>query len=86
MIQYGLTFNEAVEVYTLLTIGDGLVAQIPSLLLSVATAIIITRENNSRDMGDAVVLQLLDNPKVLVITSAVLFAMGVIPGMPHFAF
>lgn len=86
MIQYGLTFNEAVEVYTLLTIGDGLVAQIPSLLLSVATAIIITRENDSKDMGDAVVLQLLDNPKVLVITSAVLFAMGVIPGMPHLAF
>ncbi|PTC00875.1 flagellar biosynthesis protein FlhA [Thalassospira xiamenensis] len=86
MIQHGLSFSEAAEVYTLLTIGDGLVAQIPGLLLSVATAIIITRENETKDMGDQVVFQLVDNPRVMVIASAVLFAMGVIPGMPHFAF
>ena len=86
MIQHNLSFGQAIEVYTLLTIGDGLVAQIPALLLSVATAIIITRENDTKVMGDAVVFQLINNPKVLVISSAVLFAMGVIPGMPHFAF
>ncbi|MAD52992.1 MULTISPECIES: flagellar biosynthesis protein FlhA [unclassified Idiomarina] len=86
MIQHDLSFGQAIEVYTLLTIGDGLVAQIPALLLSVATAIIITRENDTKDMGEAVVFQLINNPKVLVISSAVLFAMGVIPGMPHFAF
>lgn len=86
MIQHDLPFGEAAEIYTTLTIGDGLVAQIPGLLLSVATAIIITRENDSKDMSDQVVIQLIDNPRVLVIASAVLFAMGVIPGMPHFAF
>ncbi|EKE80825.1 flagellar biosynthesis protein FlhA [Idiomarina xiamenensis] len=86
MVQHGLSFSSAIEVYTLLTIGDGLVAQIPSLLLSVATAIIITRENNSQDMGEQVVKQLVDSPRVLVISSAVLFAIGVVPGMPHLAF
>ncbi|RUO79808.1 flagellar biosynthesis protein FlhA [Idiomarina tyrosinivorans] len=86
MVQHDLGFSQAIEVYTLLTIGDGLVAQIPSLLLSVATAIIITRENDTKDMGEQVVFQLIDNPRVLVISSAVLFAMGIVPGMPHFAF
>ncbi|MEX1221959.1 MAG: flagellar biosynthesis protein FlhA [Idiomarina sp.] len=86
MIQHGLTFSEAAEIYTLLTIGDGLVAQIPGLLLSVGTAIIITRENDTKDMGEQVVFQLAENPRVMIIASAVLFALGVIPGMPHFAF
>ncbi|RUO65826.1 flagellar biosynthesis protein FlhA [Pseudidiomarina planktonica] len=86
MIQHDLTFSEAAEIYTLLTIGDGLVAQIPGLLLSVGTAIIITRENDTKDMGEQVVFQLAENPRVMIIASAVLFALGVIPGMPHFAF
>lgn len=86
MIQHDLTFGEAAEIYTLLTIGDGLVAQIPGLLLSVGTAIIITRENDTKDMGEQVVFQLAENPRVMIIASAVLFALGVIPGMPHFAF
>ena len=51
MIQHGLSFGTAIGVYTILTIGDGLVAQIPSLLLSVATAIIVTRENETQEMG-----------------------------------
>ncbi len=85
MIQYDLNFSQAIEIYTLLTIGDGLVAQIPSLLLSVATAIIVTRENTDQAMGAAVSKQLLD-VKALYIASAVLFVMGIVPGMPHFAF
>ena len=85
MFQHSLSFNDAMEVYTVLTIGDGLVAQIPSLLLSVATAIIVTRENDSQIMGDEIREQLA-NRKALYITSAILFIMGVVPGMPHFAF
>ncbi|MEP7703002.1 flagellar biosynthesis protein FlhA [Paraglaciecola sp. 25GB23A] len=85
MIQHDLGFGEAIEIYTLLTIGDGLVAQIPSLLLSVATAIIVTRENDSQDMGQELTKQ-LGNQQALWITSGILFVMGVVPGMPHVAF
>ena len=85
MMQHDLTFGSAIEVYTLLTIGDGLVAQIPSLLLSVATAIIVTRENETQEMGKEIRNQ-LGNQQALYIASAVLFVMGIIPGMPHVAF
>jgi flagellar biosynthesis protein FlhA len=85
MYQHDLDFSTAMEVYTILTIGDGLVAQIPSLLLSVATAIIVTRENDSQEMGHEIREQLA-NRKALYITSGILFIMGVVPGMPHVAF
>ena len=85
MIQHGLSFGNAIEVYTILTIGDGLVAQIPSLLLSVATAIIVTRENETQEMGKEIRSQ-LGNSQALYIASGVLFVMGIIPGMPHVAF
>lgn len=85
MVQHDLTFDSAVEIYTLLTIGDGLVAQIPGLLLSVATAIVVTRQNTSQDMGEQVSSQ-LGQEKSLYIAAGVMFVMGVIPGMPHFAF
>ncbi len=85
MYQHSLTFGNAMEVYTVLTIGDGLVAQIPSLLLSVATAIIVTRENDKQEMGDEIRDQ-LGNKKALYITAAILFTMGIVPGMPNFAF
>ncbi|MEQ3659583.1 MAG: flagellar biosynthesis protein FlhA [Glaciecola sp.] len=85
MFQHDLPFSNAMEVYTILTIGDGLVAQIPSLLLSVATAIIVTRENDSQEMGHEIREQLA-NRKALYITSAILFIMGIVPGMPHVAF
>lgn len=85
MIQHDLSFGNALEVYTILTIGDGLVAQIPSLLLSVATAIIVTRENETQEMGKEIRSQ-LGNPQALFIASAVLFVMGIVPGMPHIAF
>lgn len=85
MVQHDLSFDEAVEIYTLLTIGDGLVAQIPGLLLSVGTAIVVTRQNTSQDMGEQVSTQ-LGQEKSLYIAGAVMFIMGVIPGMPHVAF
>ncbi|MDF2153745.1 flagellar biosynthesis protein FlhA [Vibrio sp. CAU 1672] len=86
MAQYGLGFGEAIEIYTLLTIGDGLVAQIPSLLLSIAAAMMVTRQNTDEDMGEQLVFQMFDNPKALLITAAILGIMGIVPGMPHFAF
>lgn len=86
MGQHGLPFAEAAHNYTLLTIGDGLVAQIPSLLLSTGTAIIVTRVSASIDMGQQVYGQLLSNPRTLGITGGVLITMGLIPGMPNFIF
>ncbi len=85
MVQHDLSFDNAVEIYTLLTIGDGLVAQIPGLLLSVATAIVVTRQNTSEDMGSQVSTQ-LGQEKSLYIAAGVMFVMGVVPGMPHLAF
>ncbi|MER2492118.1 flagellar biosynthesis protein FlhA [Catenovulum sediminis] len=85
MVQHDLAFSDAIEIYTLLTIGDGLVAQIPSLLLSVGTAIVVTRQNTSVELGDQLTAQ-LGNTKALYIASAILFVMGIIPGMPHLAF
>jgi flagellar biosynthesis protein FlhA len=85
MIQHDLSFGDAMEIYTLLTIGDGLVAQIPSLLLSIGTAIIVTRQNKSQDMGQQMTAQ-LGNTQVLFVATGVLTLMGIVPGMPHFAF
>lgn len=86
MLQHNLEFTDALEKYILLTIGDGLVAQIPSLMLSTATAILVTRVNSSQDMRAQVMSQMFDSPKALAIASGMLFIMGVIPGMPHLAF
>ncbi len=86
MAQFGLGFGEAIEIYTLLTIGDGLVAQIPSLLLSIAAAMMVTRQNTDEDMGQQLIFQMFDNPKALMITAAILGVMGIVPGMPHFSF
>lgn len=86
MIQHDVSFSEAIEIYTLLTIGDGLVAQIPSLLLSIGAAMMVTRQNTDEDMGQQLVFQLVDNPKALIISTGILFVMGVVPGMPHVPF
>ncbi|HEB55058.1 MAG TPA: flagellar biosynthesis protein FlhA [Gammaproteobacteria bacterium] len=85
-LQHDLSFSEAARVYTLLTIGDGLVAQIPALLLSTAAGIITTRVSSSQDMGAQVLHQLFGNVRSLVVTSVILGVMGVIPGMPNVAF
>ncbi len=86
MLQHELTFGLAAERYALLTIGDGLVAQIPALVLSTAAAIMVTRNNNSEMMGAQVVGQMFATPRSLGIAGMVLFVMGIVPGMPHFAF
>jgi len=86
MIQHDLAFADAFSKYTILTIGDGLVAQIPSLLLSVASAILVTRVNSAQDMGAQVVGQMFTSPKALAVAAIMLVIMGLVPGMPHVAF
>ncbi len=86
MGQHGLDFGSAIEIYSLLTIGDGLVAQIPSLLLSIGAAMMVTRQNTDEDMGQQLVFQLFNNPQALIITGVILFVMGIVPGMPHVPF
>ena len=83
--QHDLSFSEAGRIYVLLTIGDGLVAQIPSLLLSLATAIIVTRVTTSESVTDQAKTQ-LNNPMALFIASGILILLGTVPGMPHFIF
>ncbi|VXC14662.1 putative flagellar export pore protein [Pseudomonas sp. 8BK] len=86
IFQHDLSFTDAGRIYTLLTIGDGLVAQIPSLLLSTAAAIMVTRVSSSEDMGAQVNRQMFASPRALAVTAAVMIAMGLVPGMPHFSF
>ncbi len=85
-LQHGLDLSAAGRTYTLLTIGDGLVAQIPALLLSVAVAIIVTRMSRSSDMSQQVAKQMLGQPKALAVSAGILGLMGLIPGMPNLAF
>ncbi|MGO4503208.1 MULTISPECIES: flagellar biosynthesis protein FlhA [unclassified Dyella] len=86
IFQHGLSAGEAAKTYTLLTIGDGLVAQVPSLMLSIATAVIVTRVSKSTDMGKQLVGQLFGQPRALAVAGVVLGVMGLIPGMPNIAF
>src|SRR3569832_363138 len=86
MLQHGMTFGNALHNYSLLTIGVGLVAQVPSLVLSTAAAVMVTRVSSSEDMGQQILDQLFANPKSLVVTSGVLGTRGVIPGMPILVF
>ncbi len=86
VLQHDLSGAEAANNYVLLTIGDGLVAQIPSLLLSTATAIIVTRVSDVQDMGGEIVSQLFGKPKALMVTGMLIGIMGMVPGMPHLVF
>ncbi|RCS30395.1 flagellar biosynthesis protein FlhA [Rhodanobacter denitrificans] len=86
VMQHGLSAAESARTYTLLTIGDGLVAQVPALMLSVAAAIIVTRVSKSQDMGKQVIGQVFGQPRALGVAAAVLTVMGLIPGMPNVAF
>jgi flagellar biosynthesis protein FlhA len=87
MGQHDMPFTDAVQVYTLLTLGDGLVAQIPSLLLSTATAIIVTRvASDKRDINDQLISQMFASPRALAVTAGIVAVFGVIPGMPNLAF
>jgi len=86
MIQHDLSLADAAQNYILLTIGDGLVAQIPSLVLSTAAAIIVTRVSSSQDMGQQFITQLFSNPRALTVTAAIVGALGIVPGMPNLVF
>jgi len=86
VFQHGLSMADAARIYVLLTIGDGLVAQVPALMLSIAAAVIVTRMSKRQNMGEQLVAQVLGQPKVLAVAAAVLVAMGLIPGMPNMAF
>ena len=85
-VSHGMSLGDAATNYVLLTIGDGLVAQIPSLLLSTATAIIVTRVSAAQDMGEEVNRQLLSNPRALFTVAGVIGVMGLVPGMPSTVF
>ncbi|WP_441005262.1 flagellar biosynthesis protein FlhA [Xanthomonas sp. WHRI 1810A] len=86
IFQHNMTFADAGKVYALLTIGDGLVAQLPSLLLSTAAAIMVTRASGSEDMGKLINRQMFSTPKALAVSAGIMIVMGLVPGMPHFSF
>ncbi len=86
MVQHDLDFASASKIYALLAIGDGLVAQIPSLIISTAAGIVVSRVASEQDIGNQFVSQLFGKPQVLYITAAIIGGLGIIPGMPHFAF
>jgi len=86
VLQRGLLIGEAASTYSLLTIGDGLVAQIPALIISTAAGIVITRSASSTDMGSEITEQVTNQPKAVLITSAVLALMGLVPGLPFIPF
>ncbi len=85
-MQHGLSFSAAMHNYALLTIGDGLVAQIPSLVLSSSAAMMVTRVSSSQDMGQQILAQLFQKPRGLAVTAGVIGAIGLVPGMPNLAF
>ena len=86
MVQHGLSLEVATQNYLLLTVGDGLVAQVPSLLLSTATAIIVTRVSSSQDMSKHVLAQMFDDKRALSVAAVIIGGLGLIPGMPNIAF
>jgi flagellar biosynthesis protein FlhA len=86
VLQHGLSLADAIKTYTILTVGDGVAAAVPSLFVSVAAAVIVTRSATESSMGGEVSGQLLSNPRPLFISAGVLAFLGMLPGMPHIAF
>lgn len=86
IFQHDLSLAQAANNYTLLTIGDGLVAQIPALVISTAAGIVVARVSAETDMSEQLVAQIFERPQVLMLTAAILAFLGIIPGMPHVAF
>ncbi|MBL8477755.1 MAG: flagellar biosynthesis protein FlhA, partial [Sterolibacteriaceae bacterium] len=86
VLQHDMSAGDAAKVYTLLTIGDGLVAQIPALIISTAAGLVVTRVATEQDVGQQLVAQLFGNPMVLALTAGILGILGLIPGMPNLVF
>lgn len=86
VLQHNLDIGTAAKYYTLLTVGDGLVAQIPALIISIAAGMVVTRVGEEQDVSQQFVAQLLNNPRVIGLTAAIIGFLGLIPGMPNFVF
>jgi flagellar biosynthesis protein FlhA len=86
VMQHGLDAGTAAKTYTLLTIGDGLVAQIPALIISIAAGMVVTRVGDTQDLSQQFIGQIFNNPKVLGLSGAIIGLLGLIPGMPNFVF
>ncbi|WAW09514.1 flagellar biosynthesis protein FlhA [Oxalobacter vibrioformis] len=86
VVQHDMLFADAASNYMLLAIGDGLVAQIPSLVISTASGIVVSRVASDEDVGSQMIMQLFEKPQVMYISAAIVGGMGLIPGMPHIAF
>ncbi|MEI7430299.1 MAG: flagellar biosynthesis protein FlhA [Betaproteobacteria bacterium] len=86
VLQHNLDVGTAAKTYTLLTIGDGLVAQIPALIISIAAGMVVTRVGDSQDLSQQFMGQLFNNPKVIGLTAGIIGLLGLIPGMPNFVF
>ena len=86
VFQLDIPFRDALKTYTVLTVGDGLVTMIPSLLVSIAGGLVVTRASSNKSLGGDLGQQLFAQPRVLWIAGAAMFAMGMIPGMPKFSF
>ncbi len=86
VIQHDMAVGDAAHTYTLLTIGDGLVAQIPALIISVAAGLVVSRVGDDEDVGTLVIAQVFSNPQVLGLTAGIIGVLGLIPGMPNVVF
>ncbi|WP_353175216.1 MULTISPECIES: flagellar biosynthesis protein FlhA [unclassified Salinisphaera] len=86
MGEHGLSASEAARTYTLLTIGDGLVAQVPALVISTAAGVTVSRVSTDQDVGQQMLAQLFTNPQVLFLSAGVLGMLGLVPGMPNLVF
>lgn len=86
VLQHNLDISVAAKYYTLLTIGDGLVAQIPALVISTAAGLVVSRVSSDENIGEQLSGQLFKQPQIIMLTAAIIGVMGMIPGMPHFAF
>ncbi|WP_407681849.1 flagellar biosynthesis protein FlhA [Pseudomonas lijiangensis] len=86
MLQHDMAFADAAHTYTMLTIGDGLVAQIPGLVISIAAGVTVSRVNTEEDVGQQMMGQLFSRPKVLMLTAGVMGLLGLVPGMPNLVF
>ena len=86
VLQHNLDLATAAKTYTLLAIGDGLVAQIPALIISIAAGMVVTRVGDTQDISQQFLTQLFNNPRVLGLTAAIIGLLGLIPGMPNFVF
>ena len=86
VLQHDMDVGAAARTYTLLTIGDGLVAQIPALIISIAAGMVVTRVGDTQDLSQQFLGQLFNNPRVIGLTAGIIGLLGLIPGMPNFVF